>query len=228
MHLIIVIPAYNEAQVIGSVIDSLPKTLKKITKVTPLVVDDHSRDETAKIARNHGAKCIIHQINLGAGGATITGFEAAKRMKADLIVTMDADGQHAAADLANIIRPITHKKYDVVIGSRLIRIGKDMPAYRLAGNWALNLITYLFFGIWVTDSQSGFKAFSRHAIDKIKLSTNGYEFCSEIIGQIKRHKLRYKEVPISTIYTKYSKMKGQSPLNAINIILNLLTRGIRA
>lgn len=228
MHLIVVIPAYNEAQVIGEVIDSLPKTLKKVTKVTPLVVDDNSTDDTAKIAKAHGAKCVSHRVNLGAGGATITGFEAAKRMKADLIVTMDADGQHDARDLADLIRPITHRKYDVVIGSRLLRRGKDMPAYKVFGNWGLNVITYIFFRIWVTDSQSGFKAFSRHAIEKIKLSTSGYEFCSEIIGEIKRHKLTYKEVPISTIYTKYSKMKGQSPLNAINIILNLLTRGIRA
>lgn len=227
MHLVIVIPAYNEAKVIGSVLDNLPKQLKKVTKITPLVINDNSTDNTAAVARAHGARCVTHNMNLGAGGATLTGFEAAKKMGADLVVTLDADGQHSPDDIADVIRPITHRGYDVVIGSRLLRPSKQMPAYRRFGNWVLNGVTFLFFGIWVTDSQSGFKAFSRQALDKIELSTVGYEFCSEIIGEIKRLKLRYKEVPITTIYTDYSKMKGQSALNALNIIFGLLTRNLR-
>lgn len=227
MHLVIILPAYNEGKVIGEVLDSLPKNLKKVTKITPLVINDNSTDDTAAVARAHGAKCISHRVNLGAGGATVTGFEAAKKMKADLVVTLDADGQHDPADIANLIRPITNKGYDVVIGSRLLRISKNMPAYRRFGNWGLNLVTYLFFQIWVTDSQSGFKAFSRQALDQIRLSTVGYEFCSEIIGEIKRLHLKYKEIPITTIYTKYSKLKGQHALNAINIIFGLMLRNLR-
>lgn len=231
MHLVIVIPAYNEAKVIGQVIDNLPKQLKKITKITTLVVDDNSQDNTSSIARAHGAKCLRHEINLGAGGATATGLEAAKLMKADLVVTLDADGQHDPADIAAVIRPITHKNIDFVLGSRLRRSGnrsgKGMPPYKRVGNFLLNLVTFIFFGIWVTDSQSGFKAFSKHALHTIQVSTDGYEFCSEIIGEVKRHKLSYKEVPINTIYTDYSKIKGQPALNAINIFINLLIRGIR-
>lgn len=227
MHLAIIIPAYNEAKVIGSVIDSLPKSLPKITKITPLVIDDHSMDKTATVARVHGAKYIRHAMNLGAGGATITGLEAAKQMKADITITLDADGQHDPKDIARLIKPIIKKECDVVIGSRLLRKDGNMPHYKRFGNTLLNLVTYIFFQIWVTDSQSGFKAFSSNALDKIRLSSNGYEFCSEIIGEIKRNQLSYKEIPISTIYTSYSKSKGQPALNAINIFFGLLLRGLR-
>lgn len=227
MHLVIIIPAYNEAKVIGNVIDSLPKKLPKITKITPLVIDDHSKDRTGRIARSHGARCIRHAMNLGAGGATITGLEAAKQLKADIAVTIDADGQHDPQDIAHLIEPITKKECEVVIGSRLLDTHGNMPRYKRFGNTLLNLVTYIFFRIWVTDSQSGFKAFSSKAIEKIRLSSNGYEFSSEIIGEIKRNQLTYKEVPISTIYTNYSKSKGQPALNAINIFFGLLLRGLR-
>ncbi len=227
MHLAIVIPAYNEATVIGQVLDGLPKQLKKITKITPIVVDDFSKDNTYDVAKAHGAKTIRHPMNLGAGGATITGFELAKRLKADLIVTMDADGQHDPNDIEKIIRPIIQRHYDVVIGSRLKRQLAGMPRYKIVGNFLLNLVTFLFFAIWVTDSQSGFKAFSKRAIDTMRISSCGYEFCSEIIGEIKRHHLRYIEIPITVIYTKYSRKKGQHALNAINIFFGLLSRSFR-
>jgi glycosyltransferase involved in cell wall biosynthesis len=228
MHLVIIIPAYNEAKVIGTVINGLPKTLKHITKITPLVIDDHSNDGTRPVAKAHGARCIRHSINLGAGGATITGLEAARRYNADIAVTMDADGQHDPKDIAKIIKPIINKEVEVVIGSRLKIPSREMPPYKRFGNWLLNFVTFIFFGIWVSDSQSGFKAFSRHALDSIKLSSNGYEFCSEIIGEIRDKKLTYAEVPIHVIYTEYSKSKGQPALNAINIFFGLLSRGIRS
>lgn len=228
MHLVILIPAYNEAKVIGSVIDALPKSLKHVDTITPLVIDDHSTDDTRKVAKSHGARCIRHSMNLGAGGATITGMEAARRMKADIVVTLDADGQHDPNDIAKLIKPIINNEADVVIGSRLKVKSKAMPPYKRFGNWLLNFVTFIFFGIWVTDSQSGFKAFSNHALQSIKLSTSGYEFCSEIIGEIRDKKLTYQEIPINVIYTAYSKSKGQPALNAINIFFGLLSRGIRS
>ncbi len=222
MHLVIIIPAYNEARVIADVVAGLPKKLPGIHKITPLVVDDNSDDATKQRAQKAGAKVVRHEVNLGAGGATITGFEAAKKMKADIVVTMDADGQHDPADMKGLIAPIVAGNVDVVLGSRLLKVGKGMPFYKKIGNNLLNIVTFVFFRIWVSDSQSGYKAFSREALDKIELSTVGYEFCSEICGQLKEKKLRYTEVPIRAIYTDYSRSKGQLALNAVNIVLGLL------
>lgn len=227
MHVVVVIPAYNEARVIGSVISSLPQSLPGVTQITPLVVDDNSTDNTKAVARRHGAKCIRHEANLGAGGATVTGLEAAKLLDADIVVTMDADGQHDPKDMVELIRPILSGEADVVLGSRLIRLSQDMPAYKRLGNNLLNIVTYAFFRIWVSDSQSGYKAFSRKALEAIELRTTGYEFCSEIIGEIKHRRLRFYEIPIQTIYTDYSRSKGQLALNAVNIILGLMLRNFR-
>lgn len=227
MHLVIVIPAYNESKVIADVVRSLPKTLPSITQITPLVVDDNSSDATRKAALSSGARCIRHELNLGAGGATITGMEAAKQLDADIIVTMDADGQHNASDMYELIRPIIEQRADVVLGSRLLRSVGSMPIYKRVGNNLLNIVTFLFFRIWVSDSQSGYKAFSRHALSRIELKTSGYEFCSEIIGEIKGKRLRFREIPIQTIYTDYSRKKGQMALNAVNIVVGLLVSRIR-
>ncbi len=226
-HLVIVIPAYNESRVIGEVLASLPKTLPGIGKITLLVVDDNSSDNTAAIIRDNGATCIHHEMNLGAGGATVTGIEAAKKLKADIVVTMDADGQHSPDDLCAVIRPILDREVDVVLGSRMKAQAKGMPWHKVIGNNLLNAVTFAFYRIWVSDSQSGYKAFSRKAVTMIELKTSGYELCSEIIGEIKNKKLRYTEVPISTIYTDYSKRKGQLALNAVNIILGILVSKIR-
>ncbi|HEY1074534.1 MAG TPA: glycosyltransferase family 2 protein [Patescibacteria group bacterium] len=227
MHLVIVIPAYNESRVIGDVIASLPKTLPGIRRITPLVIDDNSSDETRLCARKAGALCISHGANLGAGGATITGFEAAMLLKADIVVTMDGDGQHDPEDLPNLINPIIQKKADVVFGSRLLNNMGNMPLYKKFGNNLMNIITYIFYRIWISDSQSGYKAFSKYALRRIRLSTSGYEFCSEICGQIKQKKLHFIEVPIKTIYTDYSRAKGQLALNAVNIVVGLLLSKIR-
>ena len=227
MHLVVVIPAHNESRVIKDVIHSVPKTLKGINRITTLVVDDYSQDNTKKKAEQAGAICIRQPINLGVGGTTITGLEAAKKLGADLIVTMDGDGQHDGADMAKLIKPLLDGKAEVVLGSRLLEQSKEMPKYKIFGNNLLNFVTFAFFGIWVSDSQSGYKAFTKKALETIELSTSGYELCSEIIGEIKARRLAYVEVPITTIYTEYSKSKGQLALNAINIVLGLLTRGIR-
>lgn len=227
MHLVVVIPAYNEGKVIKGVITSLPTSLPGVTQITPLVIDDNSSDDTKALAESCGATCVRHELNLGAGGATVTGLEAAKQLKADIVVTIDADGQHDPTEMACLIYPIVHRQADVVIGSRLKNAAPDMPVYKRFGNNFLNGVTYMFFGIWVSDSQSGYKAFSKRALRKIELSTSGYEFCSEIIGQIKQKHLRFQEVPIATIYTDYSRGKGQLAINAVNIILGLMLRSLR-
>jgi hypothetical protein len=119
---------------------------------------------------------------------------------------MDSDGQHDPKDIKNLIKPILNNKADVVIGSRMLT-PKDMPKSRLIMNKIANLITYIFFGVMVSDSQSGFRAYNKKAYTSVYTYQDRYEFESEMLGQIKNAKLRIKEVPIKVIYTDYSKNK---------------------
>jgi glycosyltransferase involved in cell wall biosynthesis len=186
------------------------------------VVDDGSTDDTAEIARHAGARVLRHLTNLGVGAATITGLKAAKQLDADIIVTMDADGQHDPAEIAELVRCLIEGEFDVVIGSRLSSSG--MPLSRVAANLLLNLATFVIYGKIVSDSQSGFKVFSKQALGAMALNSSGYEICSEIIGEIYRKELRYKSVPVKAVYTQYSRAKGQHFLNGINLLLAMLMR----
>ncbi|PYS56089.1 MAG: glycosyltransferase family 2 protein [Acidobacteria bacterium] len=221
----VVLPAFNEAKAIGKVLAGIPASIGSMD-VRIIVVDDGSTDHTAEVARRHGAKVIRHITNLGAGAATVTGMQAAKVLGADIIVTIDADGQHNPADIQLLVESLVDGPYDVVIGSRLLDpVG--MPASRFGANLLLNGVTFFAHGKIVSDSQSGFKAYSREAIEVMELSSPGYEICSEIIGEIYRKNLRYKSVPIKAVYTDYSKAKGQHFLNGVNLILGLLIRMLR-
>ena len=138
---------------------------------------------------------------------------------------MDGDGQHDPKDIEKVIEPILRKKADVVIGTRL-KNSKGMPFYRKIGNIGLNIVTLTLSGKWTSDSQSGFKAFTRNALCDINLDLNGYEFCSEIIMETSKNNLKVVEVPIKAIYSEYSKHKGQSFLNGFNIVVKLIYKKI--
>jgi len=218
-----VIPAYNEAKVIASVI----KKTFAIGFPTVIVVNDGSSDKTAQIAAETGAIVINHKINRGKGAATKTGLEAAKILSADIAVTLDGDGQHDPADISHVIAPIQNNLCHVVLGTRLYQ-KKQMPTYRIAINHIANLVTWTFFGLWVKDSQSGFRAYSRLALDCISTSADAYDFESEIIHEIKRHRLVYKEVPISVQYTDYSMSKPhrQNALNGLKTFYKIFLKSI--
>jgi glycosyltransferase involved in cell wall biosynthesis len=208
MKLAIVIPAYNEATTIRDVVRQiravdLPGIEKEI-----IVVDDGSSDQTAERARSGGALVMRHLVNRGLGGALGTAIEAALRRDADIIVTMDADGQHSSQDIVNLIAPLLNHRADVVIGSRMFDAG-GMPWTRRMANRAANFVTLVLFRIRTTDSQSGLRAFSRRAAARIRITTNNYEVSSEICSEIKRRQLRLAEIPIRAIYTEYSLSKGQ-------------------
>lgn len=217
----IILPAYNEGRVIGQVIaDIRNEGYKNI-----IVVDDFSKDDTLGIAKKAGAHAIRHVINRGAGAATKTGIDYALNENAAVIVTMDSDGQHLPLDIKKLVEPIMHDGLDVVIGSRLIN-PEGMPWIRRVANRMGNLSTHILFGINVTDSQSGFKAFSRMAAEKIQIRTNRYEFCSEVLHEIKKNRLRFAEVPIKVIYTDYSMTKGhgQGIINGIKTLAKLILK----
>lgn len=222
----VIMPAYNEGSVIESVVKDLQKTLSQEDySFKIIVVDDGSKDESAKLAEEAGAYVIRHVLNTGTGGATATGLSYAQQEGFDIASTFDADGQHDPRDLAKGIGLMRAGDCDLLIGSRLIDAG-GMSKVKVLGNRGLSFITYVIFGINVTDSQSGLRVFSRKALDKLKWKTAGYEFCSEMLWRARQQGLVIKEFPIRAIYTEYSIGKGQNNWNAVNIIKSLIQRRI--
>lgn len=222
----VIIPAFNEASVIGDVISNITKKFNRLSySVEVVVVNDASKDNTGIVSKKHGATVINHILNCGAGGATATGLSYAQQHNFDIAVTMDADGQHSAEDVINGIDEIIKRKSDLLIGSRLIDT-EGMSRVKIIGNKGLSLITYLLFGVSSTDSQSGLRVYSRKALEQLRWKTSGYEFCSEMLWRAKQLNLKIDEYPIKAIYTDYSKSKGQNNWNAINIVKSLLKRRI--
>lgn len=204
-------------------IQSVVKSVKEQGFHNIIVVDDGSSDETADKARQAGAMIVCHKINRGKGGATCTGLVAAKQVNADIVVTMDGDGQHDPRDITKIIKPLLIKKTDVVLGSRL-HTDNRIPRGRVLVNRLANIMTWLLYGLAVTDSQSGFRAYSRLALEKINPTGSRYEYDSEVIREIALHKLRYQEIPIRVQYTLYSQQKPhrQNLANGLKTVYKLI------
>ena len=225
VHLAIVIPVYNEGEVIKDVVNLIPEKIRGADKISILCINDGSTDSSAQEIKKTKARLISLPVNLGVGLATYTGLEAAKAVGADVVATIDGDGQHDPSEIEKLIRPILDGSCDLAIGARLIERA-SMPSIKRFGNWAMNFITYLVSGSWVSDSQSGMKAFSPRALEAIQIKTRGYELCSEIIMLAKSKGLVLQEVPIKAIYSEHSTRKGQSPLNGVNIALKLFYKKI--
>lgn len=215
----IVIPAYNEEPVLASVVAEI----RGAGYENILVVDDGSKDATFEIAQKAGVRALRHRLNRGKGAATKTGIEAAKLLGATIVVTMDGDGQHNPEDIEKLVAPIREKKVDVVLGTRL-KNPKGMPWYKVAHNIIGNAIVWYLYGLWVSDSQSGFRAYSCRAAKMIDTTTDRYEYDSEVIREIKKHRFKYHEVPIEVRYTDYSmgKFQKQSFLTGIKTVYRMV------
>ncbi len=219
MKIFVVLPAYNEEKTIAKVMEDLMKMGFEV-----VVVDDGSKDNTYNIAsniiqeNNHGFIC-KHLLNRGLGAALRTGIEASLMEDPDVIVTFDADGQHDPQDILNVSKPIINGDADVVVGKRNFR---EMPLSKKFGNQIMNLITLIFYGIKVNDSQSGLRAFNRKAAESIMINARDYGVSSEIVGEVKRHNLKFKEVTIKTIYTEYSMTKGTNLSEGLKILTKLI------
>ncbi len=216
----VIIPAFNEAPVLQDTVASVRRVSPTATIV---VVDDGSTDGTQAVAYACADVVLSHRKNCGLGAAIMTGLEYAKREGYTSCITFDADGQHDAADIPHALQKITDG-YDVVVGSRFRGSHSGMPRARRFVLLAGNIVTFLFFGVWTSDSQSGFRAFSRRAIETIYLKSNRMEVSSELYGEIHRLHLKYTEIPIHIRYTKYSLGKGQRNANGLKILLKLLYR----
>lgn len=216
MKLIAIIPAFNEEKTVGQVISKLRQYVDQI-----IVVDDGSKDRTYQIASENGAKVYRHAINRGLGGALGTGLQAALLNGADIIVTLDADEQHDPAEIPKLTKPIIEGEADAVIGSRFL-VKQPMPLFRKMGIPFFNIATFLLFGIKSTDSQSGMRAFSKKAAQSLEIFARGVlEASPEILSQIQAKSLRLKEIPIKSIYTKYSLSKGQRFSPGIKALIKL-------
>lgn len=221
-NIVAIIPAYNESETVGGVI----RAIKKEDVVNHIVViDDGSQDETSRAANVSGVRVIRHPKNRGLGATLETGFRAARALDPDVIVTIDADGQHDVTEIGKLIQPILDGLADVVIGSRMMG-GVGMPIPRRIAVFLGNILTWLLFGVWSTDTQSGYRAFSKRALGVLRLRSQRMEVSSEIFQKIARYKLRFEEVPIRSIYTEYSMAKGQKLSNGIHVMWKLLLRAV--
>ena len=218
LKVVVLVPAYNEESVIAAVLREIVQT----GYPDIVVVDDGSTDRTYGNAQQvAGVIALRHFINRGKGAAVKTGIEAAKILDADVVVTMDGDGQHDPRDIAAMVRLVA-AGYDVVLGTRMMN-RQTMPPWKILANQLGNFFTWMLHGMWVTDSQSGFRAYSRKAVACIETKTDRYEYDSEVIREICRHRLRYVETPIAVRYTRYSqnKVARQSLKNGLKTLFKM-------
>jgi len=224
-----VIPCYNEEDVLDETNYHLIKLVKELIENNTIAndsfvyyIDDGSKDKTwekilgfAKLHYNvKGIK--------GQGAALQTGITYAIKQGANIIVTFDADGQHKATDIKRLIKPIQQDKADVFLGSRFLKNTTNAPLFRKIILRAGALSMRLFYGLKLTDSHNGFRAFSKEAAKKIKIKCDGMEHASEIIEQIADNNLRYKEIPNTITYNDYSMSKGQENSAALHIITKMI------
>lgn len=218
----IVIPAYNEATQISSVISNL----RKQGYQNILVVDDGSKDTTGKLAREGGVEVLTLLINRGQGCALKAGFDFLLNSKhAEIAVTFDADGQHNPADIEKLVRPIQEDRADIVLGSRFLQ-KNNVPFLRRCLLQAGILFTNSLSRIKLTDTHNGLRALNKKALEKIEIIHRGMEHASDIIDEISMKKLRYLEAPVTILYTDYSMRKGQKTSNFIKMGLKIILKKI--
>lgn len=219
-----VIAAYNEERSIGNVLSELLKNSYSHI----VVVNDGSKDKTSEIILQYeGVTLLEHVINRGQGAALKTGIDyALKQDDCKYIVTFDADGQHRLSDLPNFIEALETGKYDIAIGSRFLseESAKLVPfkkRFLLKGALA---VTWFLSGISLSDTHNGYRVMNKTAAKQIEMSLDGFEHASEIIDEIAKKRVKYKEIPVFIDYTEYSKQKGQKMSNSLKIMAKMILK----
>jgi len=218
----VVIAAYNEARVIAAVIGDLLRAGYQV-----VVVDDGSRDATARVAAQAGAAVIKHPVNLGQGAGLQTGIEFALREGADIIVTFDGDGQHRVSDIPRLIDALNAQRADFVLGSRFLGGVVNQPPSRRLMLHAATWFTRLTTGLRITDTHNGLRAMTRRGASSICLRQNRMAHASEILHQVAESRLKYVEAPVTIEYSAYSLSKGQTLGDSLMILTDLFARRLQ-
>lgn len=213
----VIIPLYNEAQVVGGVIKEVRAVFSNVA-----CVDDGSSDDSAVIADAAGATVIKHPINMGQGAALQTGFDWALRRGARYVVTFDSDGQHRVEDAQAMVQKAREENLSIVFGSRFLD-NRTNPGFLKKIVLGLAVVfTRWTTGLKLTDAHNGLRVIRYDALRKVDIKQDRMAHASEIVNQLAATKLPWSEYPVHIIYTEYSKAKGQSLWNSVNILIDLL------
>ena len=202
MKLVVMIPAYNEEETIGTVIEEIPGEIEGIGEVDVLVINDGSTDNTVGVAKEAGAdKIVSHATNKGVGAAFSTGLDSALKIGADIVVNIDADGQFNPKDIPKLIKPILDNNADFVTASRFLdkRLEPEMPWIKKFGNGAFTRLVNGLTKQKFTDTQCGFRAYSKEAALRLNLFSN-YTYTQEVFLDLANKGLRIKETPLKVSY----------------------------
>ena len=211
------VPAFNERSRVASVLAAVG-ALRLPERPRMIVVDDGSSDGTAEVAKRAGAQVVSHRVNLGKGAALLTGVEAAVATGADLVVVMDADGQHDPSDLPLLLEPLKAGRADLVLGYR--QFTSAMPPAMRFGNTLLSGIFAALFGLRVRDTQCGFRALTAEACRSLRWTAIDYAVETEMLVHAARRRLRVVEVPIATVYL--DRHKGTTAIDGLRILASML------
>lgn len=216
----VIIPVYNEVSVIGSVLERLFRFFDNV-----VCVDDGSCDGSAEVIAATPAHLLRHPINLGQGAALQTGLEyVLRRGDGNFFVTYDADGQHRVEDALSLLEILRRREVDIVFGSRFLDDQTELP---LLKRYVLKLAvryTNASSGVRLTDAHNGMRVFNRRVAEALDIQQGGMAHASEILTAVARCGFRYTEAPVKILYTDYSRAKGQSVLNSVNILFDLLLK----
>ncbi len=216
-----IIPVYNEGEVIAGVLRQLLKKYKYV-----VCVNDGSRDNSSVEIQKTEAYLVEHPINMGQGAALQTGIEFARKLPVKYFVTFDADGQHRLQDAEAMLTEIKKSKQDILLGSRFlgktIGMKKSKKVLLKMAIWFSNVTS----GLKLTDTHNGLRVFNRKVAEEIQITSPDMSHASEILEIIADKKYRYKEIPVTIEYTEYSRHKGQSLINAINIGIDTILRKV--
>ena len=214
----LVVPLYNEAQVVREVIEDARRTFPHV-----VVVDDGSRDDSAAQAEAAGAVVVRHPINLGQGAALQTGIRyVLERTDARYLITFDADGQHSVADAAAMVAAARKEDLAIVLGSRFLKGPSPVGRLKRLVLATAAVVASRTTGMHLTDAHNGLRLLRRDAAEQLNLRQNRMAHASEIIRQLGATGLPWREFPVHIAYTEYSKAKGQSLLNSVNILVDLI------
>ena len=213
-----IVPMYNEEQVIFQVITELRSVFPHV-----ICIDDGSTDLSATKATEAGALVLQHAVNIGQGAALATGFLWAQSQHYKYLITFDADGQHRPTDAMRLVQELHEKKLDVVFASRFLGSSQDqIPKVKRVLLKFVTAITKFLTDVQLTDAHNGLRALTSSSASQIQLTQFGMAHATQFVSLVLQADLRYAEVPVTVLYTPYSRSKGQSVLNSINIAFDLI------